>query len=252
MDNQYINPMHIPCKNCVFAIYENNSQTECAMGMLEKFNKLDHIDVLEVYDEEKEFYVINNSKCTAYRENKYFKARDMENATIEEKIEYVKNKMKIKYLAVIDCRARTPDDLAEVLAKLSVASVKPAMIMVLTYQDSEHSFSDYYIKLNKSKIGCQWKIKGLIDGRQDLITSIHQSINIGAESCNFVLGVGNDYSKIQEIIEKANTMVYEEVKSFAMITNESKETYLFNQFVYKSALAHDHDIITNTEEHIIV
>lgn len=50
------------CKECVFAIYDGNTQTGCKDDRISKFKE----DVIEAYDEEKEFYVINRT-CTLYR-----------------------------------------------------------------------------------------------------------------------------------------------------------------------------------------
>ena len=47
--NTIINPkVHTACKNCMFAVYEDNTQTGCYINRLEKYS-----DVLECYDEEK-------------------------------------------------------------------------------------------------------------------------------------------------------------------------------------------------------
>ena len=51
------------CKNCIFAIYHDKTQTGCSASRLEKFSK---DDVVEAYDNEKEFYVIKRI-CNLYR-----------------------------------------------------------------------------------------------------------------------------------------------------------------------------------------
>lgn len=50
------------CKNCLFAIYDNNTQTGCEDNRVEKFGDL----VIEAYDDSREFYVINRL-CNLYR-----------------------------------------------------------------------------------------------------------------------------------------------------------------------------------------
>ena len=57
-----INAVHTPCKNCVFAIYDNITQTNCALHYLDIYRDKD-IEILEAYDNDKEFYIINNKKC---------------------------------------------------------------------------------------------------------------------------------------------------------------------------------------------
>jgi hypothetical protein len=57
-----------PCKTCVFARYNGDTQVGCAFDRVEKFRK-QGVEVLEVYDDDKEFYVIKNI-CRAHRDKK--------------------------------------------------------------------------------------------------------------------------------------------------------------------------------------
>lgn len=59
------NLLNTSCKECVLAIYEGKTQTGCVANRIEKFKD----DVIEAYDDEKEFYVINRL-CNFYREDK--------------------------------------------------------------------------------------------------------------------------------------------------------------------------------------
>jgi len=52
------------CKDCIFAEYEDDSQTGCAAGRLDLFRQ--EGTVIEAYDDEKEFYVIDRF-CTYLR-----------------------------------------------------------------------------------------------------------------------------------------------------------------------------------------
>lgn len=51
-----------PCKNCTFAIYDDVTQTGCSRGMLDKFKAVG-ANIIEAYDQDKEFYVIENRIC---------------------------------------------------------------------------------------------------------------------------------------------------------------------------------------------
>jgi len=246
-----INKVHTPCKKCSFAKYEENTQTGCFLDLLDKYRLVD-VEVLEAYDNDKEFYIINGKKCAGYREQNYFDNRDMEEATMEEKVALIKSKLRMKYLAIIDCLNRTPEELLSVVLELKKAKVKPDTVMVIIKEDGSYSYSDYYKSLYKSEIGTKWKIKGNLYQEQDFITTIHQVVNLGAESCNFVLCVGADSSKVNEVVEHANDLVYEKFEAFCVVSNESKQTILFNQYVYKAAIASNGDIITDYKEYITV
>ena len=83
-----IHAIHTPCKNCVFAKYEENTQTGCELDYIEKYKNLES-EILEVYDNDKEFYVINDKKCLGYREPKWFEQLSMSDSSMEEKINHL-------------------------------------------------------------------------------------------------------------------------------------------------------------------
>lgn len=68
MDNvNTLNPIHTPCRNCVFAQYDGITQTGCKLGRIKKFNEV--AEVVEATDNEKDFYIINGRKCNAFRDS---------------------------------------------------------------------------------------------------------------------------------------------------------------------------------------
>ena len=243
---------HTPCKKCAFAKYDGNTQTDCYVGLLEEYRKTDFINIVEAFDEEKEFYIVNNKQCAAYREPKYFVSRNMEEATIDEKVSYIKDKLKIKYILIIDSSNIDLDTIADIIEKTKRSEVQPSCIMICVYDQSKYDFNDYYKVLHKSGVRSAWKIKNVSCEDQTHITTVHQVINLGAENCNFVLSVSGDYSDIDKVINTANDITYKKFDRFFVISNRSKETILFNKFVYKSALAHSADIITRYEDYTII
>lgn len=58
------NTIKTSCKNCTFAIYQDKAQVGCLANRIEKF---DPSTVIEAYDDENEFYVINRF-CNLYRD----------------------------------------------------------------------------------------------------------------------------------------------------------------------------------------
>ena len=68
---QVILPIHTPCKDCIFAKYEDEhtrkTQIDCKLGRIEKFRQAG-TEILEVFDENNmEFFVINGRVCNAFR-----------------------------------------------------------------------------------------------------------------------------------------------------------------------------------------
>ncbi len=56
------------CKECVFATYEEHTQTGCRFGRVEKFRQKG-VEVVEAMDEEREFFVIR-TRCHIHRHKK--------------------------------------------------------------------------------------------------------------------------------------------------------------------------------------
>ena len=67
--------MNTSCKNCHYAIYEGITQIGCKLNRIDKWQQ--QTEVLEAYDEEKEFYVIKDRVCNAYNEWTYYDLTDV-------------------------------------------------------------------------------------------------------------------------------------------------------------------------------
>lgn len=61
--------METPCKNCCFATYEGKTQTGCSLNRLEVL-KANNVEILEAYDEDKEFFVVKGN-CNYGRPQKW-------------------------------------------------------------------------------------------------------------------------------------------------------------------------------------
>tara|TARA_R110000824_G_scaffold401004_1_gene610246 strand:- start:77 stop:898 length:822 start_codon:yes stop_codon:yes gene_type:complete len=55
------------CRDCAFAVYDEETQTGCSIGKLDKFEE-QGAEIIEVYDEtNKEFYVVKGRVCVSWR-----------------------------------------------------------------------------------------------------------------------------------------------------------------------------------------
>ncbi len=75
---------HTSCKDCIFAEYKEETQVGCSRGILEKYRNLG-INIVEAYDYDKEFYVIENRLCQYYRTQEW--ANRFEPDTFDENVE---------------------------------------------------------------------------------------------------------------------------------------------------------------------
>ncbi len=61
-----VSQVHTSCKNCVFSVYKNKTQSGCKLNKIDDYKNAE-IPVIEVQDGEKDFYVIDGRFCMFYR-----------------------------------------------------------------------------------------------------------------------------------------------------------------------------------------
>lgn len=120
-----IEKVHTVCKLCCFAVYEGNTQTGCKLGRTEIFRKQGHL--VEAYDNDKEFDIINGRKCIAFRSEEW--AKDKKN--IEE---LVKKEIELKLSVVIILEDETIDSVEKTISALRNQQVKPLEVVFIDKQ----------------------------------------------------------------------------------------------------------------------
>ena len=65
-----IQPIHTSCENCCFAKWDDITQTGCEIHILDSFKRAG-AKIIECYNDNKEFYIINGRKCGYYRSQKW-------------------------------------------------------------------------------------------------------------------------------------------------------------------------------------
>lgn len=251
LDSQ-INPIHTPCKNCAFAVYDANTQVECAIRYLDKY-KQKNTQLLEAYDDDKEFYIINGKKCLGYRENKWFKQFDLENASVESKVNKYFETNFLDYCTIIDLKNLTIDDLDSILQQLSECSIKPRKLIMVRYVDNELNFSYTRIEqlLNKYAIKYTWRIQTIVDKSLTQQQVLHNLISLNSQY-RFILSINNTNSDIARIISKTNTVVHEDLDQFEIFCNESRSVIIFSGIVYRFEAFHGNNLLDNSNNYTII
>jgi hypothetical protein len=149
-----LSSIHTPCKNCLFAMYENDKQIGCKLDRL-KYHK----NIIEVYDDEKTFYVVDKSFCLFYRTKElmdYLKIPEeqWESAT--------KDQVKLPvHIILLFNKDNTHEDLIASLKALKSQYYLPAMVTVANKQyDSYTKDPENFCKpivLYKSLVDCNFK-----------------------------------------------------------------------------------------------
>lgn len=246
-----IKPIHTPCKKCVFATYENNTQTSCFLNLLDKF-KNNNIEILEAYDEEKEFYIINDKKCVGYREEKYFESRKLNEKTLQDKADYVLDKLKLNYSITINIQNFTARQLTNISSQISQLSIKPTNLYVIRYKQDREKYSYNFIEnfISKCKIP-KWKIKTILDDKEEYINVLHNVVNEN-KTTKFMLSIGEETEGINVIINTAQRIIYDDLSTFIVLADKNKKTILFNTDVYRFGIFHGQDILSDTTQYTII
>lgn len=155
-NNKKIEVLHTPCKNCIGAVYEKTTQTDCRFDQLKNFDS-----VIEVRDDESEFYVINNKRCIYYREKDWLEKKDIK---IDKALETIVEENTIKYIAIINIdEVDTLDKIQKVISNLQKQDEKPCGIVFMMQKSKSYDVSVNEIINQGQESGFAWKIKNFIE-----------------------------------------------------------------------------------------
>lgn len=250
-----IDPIHTSCKKCVFAEYEAKTQTRCSINYIDQYKK-NNIEILEAYDEEAEFYIVNKKKCIGYREESYFRNKENIKST-EEKVKYFYQNNHIGYILIVnlyDFEKTSLDVLAEHIKSLNI---QPEKIIFIRYSYLPKPFTYEVIKefLEKSQYSNFWRIQTMVDDKLSYSDILHNCINLN-KSFRFVCSISSpdkELNNLNNIVDTANKIVYKELGSFTILSTEKKEIILFSTGQYRySALVTKENIINNDKYYTFI
>lgn len=251
-----INPVHTSCKNCVFASYTNKTQTGCELKYIDQFKK-NHEEILEAYDDDLDFYIINNKKCLGYRELAWFKSLDMEHSTVLEKKEYFIKNNHINYLLVIDLQNMNSN--LETLKKTILdAPYKPQKIILIRCTQDVDKFS--FDLLNQFLIDAQlsnisWRIQTMTSEEHEFENTLHTIISLNKKNrfIAYIRNTKNNCFNLADILVKANDIVYNNMQKFDIISDSEKRCVIFSAPSYRfEMLVLKKDIFQESEKYIYV
>lgn len=234
-----IDPIHTPCKDCTFAVYENKTQTECALGYLDIYKSNKDLQVLEVYDNEKEFFVINKKKCPGYREPKWFDKISEPTETLQDKINAFHKYNKIGYLLVINLLVISKSEFIDLCEQISALDILPNKIIFVRYppSNSNDTFPYEYLKdsIDKHLPKTAWKIQTVVDPTTPYEFMLQNIVSVNKRH-RFVISVNGFNTDIGTIIDRANSVVTKDLGSFVIISNKDKTCFIFSSVVYRYSM----------------
>lgn len=254
---QEISIIHTPCKNCVFAIYADKTQTGCHLDLLEKY-KNHGVQILDAYDNELEFFILNKKKCFGYRENSWFIKNGLSSdSTIEEKIKSFKESNKIGYLLVVNFLeiGDSDNDLYHLKKSLSTIEIPPKKI-VFVRASTGPDRTDYkgiQTLMKKSGLDCPWRIQTMVDDSVSNENILHNITNLD-KSIRFICNVKKPQCyDLNTVINKANSIVYEDLGNFIVLTDKDLSCMFYSSGVYRySLIENQKDILSDPTTYTIV
>jgi hypothetical protein len=246
-----IDPVHTACKKCVFAIYEGITQTGCSLNYIEKYKK-NNVDILDAYDEENEFYVVNKKKCIGYREPSYFNNKEKVES-VQEKIDYFYNNNHIQYLLIINLYDFEKNSLDELAKQIKILDIQPEKIIFIRYNYLSKIFTYDTIKdfLEKSEYSGVWRIQTMVDNQLSYEDILHNCINLN-KSFRFMVSISSpnkELKNLNNIVNTANKIVYKDLGSFTILSTEKKEIILFSTGQYRYSFLVNKENIINQDKY---
>lgn len=246
--------IHTPCKTCVFAKYQNNTQIGCEAKYLEKYREK-NTEILEVYDNDKEFYIINNKKCIGYREAGWFTRFGMQNSTIQEKIDKVIESNKVSYCVMLDLKLISNiQEVEKILHELNNSQNRPQKIIIIkhNFQHKTEDFSYNSLRNVLSKLNnIEWRIQNMLHEKRDQ-EIIYEISNIN-KKYRVLFYIKNYSDKIKDIISLANKKIYEDLSYFIAIKDAENSSIMFAAAPYRYSLVKENkNILLDDTNYIII
>lgn len=145
------------CKTCIFAEWDDITQTGCILGKIEDFRK-HNVPIMECYDDEKQFYVIPSRSCPYFRDDTWVH-KDL---PLSDKMGKMEKEIQIRFQAIVVADKRdSTEGLFSTLDSLYAQELKPVHIAVVRPPEcllKPRPIVEYF----QAK-GGRWKIQNILD-----------------------------------------------------------------------------------------
>lgn len=204
------------CKDCVFAIYDGDTQVECFAGRLEKFKKDDA--VTEAYDNEKEFYVIRRL-CNLNR-------TDKQGDELRKELTERLHEIAVTYELIIDCsKGIKEQDVFELIDGYYLDKLTIRLI-----HGEGNDLDDIHKILQLSnKIITKYNTKCPITQCLHYDEAVHNIIDKSKKSFHVIVKA-NDI-KDKNILSKVNNIINEDLSKVIIV--DSKDGLFISNLAYK-------------------
>lgn len=211
-----IDKVHTSCKKCIFALYKDITQFGCKINKIDMWEGQD-IRILEAFDEEKEFYIINKKKCPYKRVPKWGAKYPK-----DEHIERVEAEVVLQYHAIV-IDNNNLEDINTTLTSLCKQEIKPKKITLIRLYGN-NVFPSNIVPLLQST-GIKWQMNNVVDEELS-IEEIIDSVIVFCKTPYYSIFFSD--LKLPEFTSNINKMVKEAIP-FVLIKGNSEGS---GQFVH--------------------
>lgn len=201
-----IDIIHTPCKSCKFAQYDGDTQISCSLNKIEDYRSRG-IEILEVYDDNKEFFVINKKKCLYFRSQEWYEKKNLSNIAEAELL--VKQENELKYIAVIYTEPDTSiETFKSIVESLMDQYIKPKGLMIIREKKIKYTISIKDISNILTQYSVPWRLQNFIDEDMTFENKIKAIIKSAPVDRFYFLIYPSKYTHCN-FIEKINRYIHD-------------------------------------------
>ena len=219
-----INKINTSCKDCIFAEYAGITQVTCTTGELD--NMREHgIQILEAFDDEKEFYVINKTKCLYHRPKEW----PLANTTLEKQVEHILKCIRIVYEVIIIANDSLEDIQTTIDSALS-QTLPPKQITIIRKHTCKILPSQLYNICKNLPV--KWKVENCIRTSPDDIELLDMVIPFSTNPICAMFYAGFEIPLTT--FEQINYAIHEEFLHMTLlIPNSTGNGLVIPSFIHK-------------------
>ena len=211
------------CHNCIFADYNNNIQTGCKAGRLDKFKKA-NIDISEMVYEDVTSYVIEEKVCVYYR-NKDWALDHYKNIDGNNLAAIVSKELRIPYHVLLFVRNNDSiDDVNIRLTELEQQHIKPKMVTIIDRTHAPEPITNKLLTIMRTHSFDYWRVQTIqaIDQFDtDIIDLIYDSTK--KIPYMFYICFECQYTIPPTVSQEIHTSLHDDMKAFTVLTSNANK-----------------------------
>lgn len=223
--------IHTSCKNCVFALYQKDTQIDCKLYRLDQFKK-NHAEVLEAYDKDKEFFIVNNRKCAAYRDKLWKESLDTDVEIVDIIIKELEITCDILIYADKDTQL---EDFKNTIQSISESTLKPNFVNIVNnYIDIEEIILNrYYMILQKYLKGiCKYKLTNILEEDIPYERAVDICLKQFDDNDMWFLTMHSGRKLPKKLLSSINYAINIDLKEIVLILPNKDNDFLFSQIEF--------------------